>query len=244
MSILDSAVLLLQAKNYSGSGDWLDESGNGHDAQFGDGSTPSTYPTHAGTTFRIDSGDYFLIADHADIDFGAADSFTLMIAVSVDNPTSGTQAWLDKGSMAGPTGSAYAMWSASDRKVNGSIADGTLGTSRSSVSAEVVAGELGAFWFVRDVGEDKIKVWRPSSQDYAASTDSTTATLAGALDLFIGRYAPVGTLWLTGNVAAVAIWRSAISEAEAKEAAALLTPEPVGSHLRYAGPGQLLRTGG
>ncbi len=35
MSILDSAELLLQAKNYSGSGPWLDESGNGHDAQFG-----------------------------------------------------------------------------------------------------------------------------------------------------------------------------------------------------------------
>ena len=35
MGILDSAVLLLQAKNYSGSGEWLDESGNGHHAQFG-----------------------------------------------------------------------------------------------------------------------------------------------------------------------------------------------------------------
>jgi len=35
MSVLDRAELLLQARNYSGSGDWLDESGNGHDAQFG-----------------------------------------------------------------------------------------------------------------------------------------------------------------------------------------------------------------
>lgn len=34
MSILARAELLLQAKNYSGSGDWLDESGNGHDAVF------------------------------------------------------------------------------------------------------------------------------------------------------------------------------------------------------------------
>lgn len=41
MTILDSAELLLQARNYSGSGDWLDESGNGHDAQFGTG-TPGT----------------------------------------------------------------------------------------------------------------------------------------------------------------------------------------------------------
>ena len=31
MAVIDSAELLLQAKNYSGSGDWLDEA-NAHDA--------------------------------------------------------------------------------------------------------------------------------------------------------------------------------------------------------------------
>ncbi len=35
MTILDSAEVLLQAKNYGGSTEWLDESGNGHHAQFG-----------------------------------------------------------------------------------------------------------------------------------------------------------------------------------------------------------------
>ena len=40
MSILDSAEALYRAKNYSGSGDWLDEV-NSHDAQFGTG-TPGT----------------------------------------------------------------------------------------------------------------------------------------------------------------------------------------------------------
>ncbi len=42
MSVLARAELLLQAKNYSGSGDWLDESGNGHDAQFGSLLAPDT----------------------------------------------------------------------------------------------------------------------------------------------------------------------------------------------------------
>ncbi len=42
MTILDSAELLVQAKNYSGSGDWLDESGNGHDAQLGSTSGSDT----------------------------------------------------------------------------------------------------------------------------------------------------------------------------------------------------------
>lgn len=35
MGVLGRAELLFQARNYSGSGAWLDESGNGHDAQFG-----------------------------------------------------------------------------------------------------------------------------------------------------------------------------------------------------------------
>ena len=42
MSVLSRAELLLQAKNYSGAGDWLDESGNGHDAQFGSLLAPDT----------------------------------------------------------------------------------------------------------------------------------------------------------------------------------------------------------
>ncbi len=34
-SVFDRAELLLQAKNYSGEGDWLDESGHGRHFQFG-----------------------------------------------------------------------------------------------------------------------------------------------------------------------------------------------------------------
>ncbi len=46
-SVLDRAVLKLQAKNYTGTGDWLDESGLGHDA------TPSgaTFREYAGTQY-------------------------------------------------------------------------------------------------------------------------------------------------------------------------------------------------
>ena len=47
MSILDSAEALLQAKNYSGSGDWLDEN-NSHDAQFGTGTPGVADPLFKG----------------------------------------------------------------------------------------------------------------------------------------------------------------------------------------------------
>lgn len=55
MGILDRAELLLQAKNYSGSGDWLDESGNGHDAQLGSAAGADTndpeYLPHVGEDY-------------------------------------------------------------------------------------------------------------------------------------------------------------------------------------------------
>jgi len=42
MGVLADAELLLQAKNYSGTGDWLDESGNGHNGQLGSTSGADT----------------------------------------------------------------------------------------------------------------------------------------------------------------------------------------------------------
>ena len=41
---------------------WLDASGNGNHAEYGDGSTPSTYPTkNAKLGYSFDSGDYFTV---------------------------------------------------------------------------------------------------------------------------------------------------------------------------------------
>ena len=49
----------------------LDVSGNGHNATFGDGSTSTTYPTKlAKRGFSFDGGDYFEIANAADLNFG------------------------------------------------------------------------------------------------------------------------------------------------------------------------------
>ena len=48
MTILDSAELLLQAKNYSGSGNWLDETANSHDG------------VNSGTLFKAHTGDNYV----------------------------------------------------------------------------------------------------------------------------------------------------------------------------------------
>ncbi|MDK1103811.1 MAG: hypothetical protein QGD93_09385 [Actinomycetota bacterium] len=60
MSVLDRAELLLQTKNYSGSGAWLDESGNGHDAPFFgplflpyDGTQYAYFPGTADNTIQV-----------------------------------------------------------------------------------------------------------------------------------------------------------------------------------------------
>ena len=61
MAVIDSAELLLQAKNYSGSGAWQDESGNGHHAQLGSTSGADTNDPQFDTDhFDLTTDDYFL----------------------------------------------------------------------------------------------------------------------------------------------------------------------------------------
>ncbi len=75
MSILSSAELLLQAKNYSGTGDWQDESGNDHHAQLGSTSGADTndplFKSFAGEQYVFLpglSGNYLSTPDAAALD--------------------------------------------------------------------------------------------------------------------------------------------------------------------------------
>jgi hypothetical protein len=72
-SVLDRAVLKLQAKNYSGSGDWLDESGFGHDA------------TVSGAKFLSHDGEQYLWLPGASGNYASApDSAAVSVTGDID----------------------------------------------------------------------------------------------------------------------------------------------------------------
>ncbi len=101
MAAIDRATFLLQAKNYSGTGNWIDESGNGHNATIHG-------PVHNGEYFTTDgTDDYFEIPDHNDLDFGIGASATMAVKVRVPETPTGSDGLMVKG----PTsGSAPGWW--------------------------------------------------------------------------------------------------------------------------------------
>lgn len=73
MNIFDEAEVLLRAKNYGGSGDWLDASGNGHNGAI----TGATY-------LAYDGEPYFWYPGSADNHISVADSATLDVTTLLD----------------------------------------------------------------------------------------------------------------------------------------------------------------
>ncbi len=92
MSILDSAELLLQAKNYSGSGEWLDESGNGHNAQLGaDAGADTSDPLFK--AFSQSDGQYVFMPGNNTNEVSTADTAALSIIGELDIRWHGTFDW-------------------------------------------------------------------------------------------------------------------------------------------------------
>lgn len=125
MGALDDARCLLQAKNYSGSGDWLDESSGGtHDGTF-NGGVESTFD---GSSFYFDGvsggGDYITIGGTK---LDASGSFTVAIVVDIPTgePDGNTVLAANKASLGGSQG--WAIWGSSLASINGRVHDGTTG---------------------------------------------------------------------------------------------------------------------
>ena len=224
MTVLDDAIVLLQAKTYSGSGNWLDLSGNGHDA------VPSGSPGHDGSNFSFNGTDqYFTIADHADLVMGAADSFTLLVKFTpADVSSIQILASKDDGSSAG---AGYMIRVEAGANVEARIADGVA-----SVSDEVGSMSIGVEYVgtsVRDVAGDDVTGFLDGVPSGSPSPDTTTAGLDAGHDLLIGRYSPSGGSYFEGDIAAVVLWDRALSDAEVVEAGEALASLPASALGRH-----------
>lgn len=89
MAVIDSAELLLQAKNYTGTGDWLDEA-NSHDAQFGTG-TPGTndpqFLAHTGDNYLYFNGS---ASNYVQITLAVSTTYDITITYEDDTTDTGT----------------------------------------------------------------------------------------------------------------------------------------------------------
>lgn len=193
------------AKNYSGSGDWLDEA-NSHDGAI----TGATWVDNSGDSyFDFGTNDQIAIPDAANLDFAVGVSFTIGVAVhAADYSTGATQSFINKrtGSASGwllrVTGAASGRFEIEDTSAN-NPEDSITGFSDNT--KHTVIG-------VRNVGDDDLEIFLDGTGSGSPTTDSTTATLANAEDVILG--GPAGGADLIGRIYSYCIIRQALSDAE------------------------------
>jgi len=163
----------------------------------------------------VENDDYFEVADHADLDFGAADDFTFAVAFRpIDNPTS-TQYLIAKVEDDGSANPGYRIKQNSNETC-------TVYISESSNAAVDVTGDAGTGGSevtvvgVRNTTDDDLEAFLNGTGTGSPGTDGTTATLANALPLRFGATSSATpSLYMTGGyLIAAAIFNTALSDAD------------------------------
>jgi hypothetical protein len=219
MAVIDAAVLLLRANRYSGSGNWLDESGNGYDA------VPSGSPTWDGEKFTLNgSTQWFTIADDPGFaDYLDAQSFTLVVVCASNDHTTTTPRCLfdNKEADSGTIGfSIYERSNRVDATVRGVSAQKYVNSS------DVAALGVQVSYALRKNGTTNTQllvdgVVRSTSAGAAGNIAVANPTRIGAS----GASDPA-VRWFNGDIYGAALWRSALSDADIATAGSELVRPP------------------
>jgi len=161
--------------------------------------------------FLLGGGDYFGIADHADLDFAGGDDFTVMAAGRFyDNTPAGNGQLINKRRSGSSEG--YQLLNHTSVPIRFLIGDGPTTSIDDSPNptngqAFVVAGR-------RDTTADEVEAFLDGIGSGSPATDTTTASLANADPLLIGARTFDLDEALDGEIYAVALWREALSDAD------------------------------
>ena len=222
MAVLDSAELLLQAVNYSGSGDWLDESGNGHDAAFGAGGAAPTFvstPTEKHFTFD-GIGQFFSVPDSNSLDFNANTPFTLMAWITSWTGVPSSSGIIAGKRLSGGSGDGYMLYETSGTG-KGRIL--TFGNGTSLVNTtDALSTSKSVLTGVRDTTANTLITYVDGTPNEEGADSQTSQSLHNSEPFSIGALDVDGSpngFW-KGSVYAVALWRSILSAADVATATA------------------------
>lgn len=159
----------------------------------------------------LGTDDYLETPDAADLDFGASDSFTVLVAVRKYGTSAG-EVIMSKRDSTTTTNAGYHLGINASLQVAARIADGTNSVAPST-AASLTTGVAGVLALARSVAADAFTAYLNGAAGTAA-TDTTTATLANALALRIGRSAGVATGYFDGEFIGAALYRYALTADE------------------------------
>lgn len=157
--------------------------------------------------------DMLEVADSDLLDFGASDSFTVLVVHRQWNTFGTNDALIAKKANTTNTTQGWMLGSGSTTAAQGQsqIGDGTAGVT--AVSASRTAGSLTVSALVRSVAADTVTTYLNATAGTPA-TDTTTGSLANAEVMRIGRLSGAGTEYSDMEVLAAAVWRRALTANE------------------------------
>ena len=206
MAEIDDAVAVYRASKYSGSGNWLDESGNSYDMA----PTGSPVFNNLGNEsyWQYGTSNWHTTPDVADLDILAATNFTV---VAIAQPDADMLAGLVTKRANLATGSVgWNLWTFTGGVGGADISDGTNEVSVGTGDVYNV-NERHLFALRRNVTDDKVYMNIDATK--AEGADTTTLTIANALAMSIGAFPAGGDTWF-GRVYGVAVWRRAFTDAQ------------------------------
>jgi hypothetical protein len=159
------------------------------------------------------SDDYLEVADNANLDFAAADPFTLCLLFRMPGIPTGTQVVTAKAAALAAASAGWAVYLTGDGKLNFRIKDGSFAPTITTAAA-LTPGVLYRAAFVRDVAGDRIYIVLNNVRETPV-TDTTTGSLANAEALRVGRFSGAGTNYADMSWAGVSLHRAVLSDANA-----------------------------
>lgn len=194
---------------------WADLSGSNHHLVRGSGANNPGFNAVSGSVpANFDyTNDYHTRVDSADLDFALAESLTLLVWVSPDS-TSGGRFVAGKKNSATGVDAGYTVYTPNNT-LRFLVGDGTAISFTNNTTPVYVGGST--FYVMvgrRDVVADEIESFQDGTEhDGSGATDGSTATLANAQAFSVGASGGLGEPF-DGQIAAVGVWRSALSDAQ------------------------------
>ena len=161
--------------------------------------------------FLLTTNDRFEIPDDAQLDFTGSEALTVMSVFRPFNVSASSRVIAGKKS-SNTGGAGYNLFQ-SGANAFFYIDDGT--DINDGVAAGFVAQVLDSIAGVRNITDDDIEVFSTGSGSGGPTTDTTTGSLANALAFKIGSNgAGTPAQFYEGEIHAVALWRSALTDTE------------------------------
>jgi hypothetical protein len=163
--------------------------------------------------------DYLQIADNDLLDFGASDSFTVMVSWREHATVPSFARYVSKSQTASP-GWEFLHNSTIPGRSYITITDGAATTDTSGRAGTYAQGSANTVVAVRNTAADTLLHYNNGVAAGSAATDTTTGTLANSAPVRIGRASGAGANYADMELISVAIWRRALSTNEIATAVA------------------------